>query len=246
MGSLGSCIEGIGLLNWVKLIRNKMASSYIYVLSILFVAASVSADATKCYKGGPEVAPFVATVKDSACAADHKMCHTKVTNSTKKAEFACVKDVPSGLTAPDADNAIQCATTGSGDSSARECICKTDNCNVPETACTPQTAVLKCHQGDTAAKATTSTDCPNKCYDRCGKETSKDKVVKTMCLLSTGLPTNYKDVSGTEKSKCETVSDVEYCVYKDAGGNMPSSSTALESMMFSMIASTLLVKVVVY
>jgi|ERR1711874_226318 len=242
MGSLRSCIEGIGLLNWVKLIRNKMASSYIYVLSILFLAASVSADATKCYKGGPEVPPFVATVKDSACT-DAKLCYTKVTNSTKMVEFKCIASASvSGFSAIDDSNPIQCKKDGD----THECICKTDNCNVPENACTPQTAVLKCHQGDTAAKATTSTDCPNKCYDRCGKETSKDKVVKTMCLLSTGLPTNYKDVSGTEKSKCETVSDVEYCVYKDAGGNTPSSSTALESMIFSMIASTLLVKVVVY
>merc|ERR1712018_77658 len=239
MGSLGSCIEGIGLLNWVKLIRNKMASSYIYVLSILFVAASVSADATKCYKGGPEVAPFVGTVKDSACGTDEKLCYIKVTNSTKMVEFKCIASV-SGLTAPD-DGSIKCTTSGD-----HECICKKDNCNAPESACIPQKDVLKCYQGHNAANATKSMDCPNKCYDRCGKETSKDKVAKTMCLLSTGLPTNYKDVTGEEKSKCEKASDVEYCVYKDAGGNMPSSSTALESMMFSMIASTLLVKVVVY
>merc|ERR1712038_1231276 len=249
MGSLVSCIEGIGLLIWLKLIRNKMASSYIYALSVLFLAASVPADALKCYKGGPEKAPFIGTVKDSECG-DATLCLTKVTNSTKMVEFKCITeaDKPSVITAAITTSApFQCGTTGSGDTAAHECICNTDNCNAPENACMPQAELLKCYQGDTAAKATESKDCPNKCADRCGKQTNKEKVVKTMCLYSAGFPAgNYTDPTGDEKSKCVTESDIEYCVYKEAGKNMPSSSTALESMIFSLIASLLLVKVVIY
>merc|ERR1711981_1321018 len=134
MGSLGSCIERIGLLHCLKLIRNKMASSYIYVLSILFLAASASS--LMCWKGTNQANAASGTT----CSEDdnENRCITITTHATGVVQSMCKASTALGSVtdATSAEGNLECTNT----TTIRTCVCKTkDNCNDPTTGCSGNT-----------------------------------------------------------------------------------------------------------